>query len=925
MEEGKVLLWLETGEGTGNQTQLSVNPINWQGQRAEIRLRLTDGCGYCREAVAPIDKNHPKAVFPCPDVGLWDPEHPRLYRAEISMEEDGRLTARKDASVGFRILEKRDEGIYWNHRALKLRGICYREHTEDWEGSRRDLELFARANVNFIRSIYGPFSSRLLSLCDEMGFLVEDTAPFYEIGQTKAATQDLPHCREDFLAPVRRMLEDGCHVSILIWSLGENCAWGANFREAAACIRSVDPVRPLTFHLPMSVPEEEEPLDIWPVHYIDWKQPFDVCFDQMVIFHTPGAENEIGYMTAQASRVKPVLHEIWSPVACHNRDEIGRDGGIRDFWGESIRRFALKAWKTPGCLGGAVLAGVDEDGGFEGMGQYEWGVLTAAHEPKPEYRHLQEAYAPAAILSAALEEGELAIQVENRFLYTDLSECRLLINGREPAGTALRGEPGSVTEYRIPLEEDGGERISGTAPAYSSRHHVPPQKAGERLLPGKAVHITVEDRAGNRRYGGITLGGKPWEETSVSDERKPTAAGEDIADPLTITWEKGEGVKDGEADSLLVHNRTFAYRFSQAACLLTEAFAGGRKLLAGGPRLNCARLLLGEWIGKGLGAEYAGNCVQVTITGSYQGVMDICFRISLWPDGTMDTSYEILRLYRHMPHTVKAEIGMDPGGLNEKGAAYLLADGMRAFFWDCGEGREETALAGEEAWVSRHGIFGALLQAADGAGVCVCSDGSDSIRLEREPLLTPGAVVDDTDERMRFSGSWLRLADPCGDRNGTETLSKSAGDTVGLTFFGTGIRLYGPLDINSGLCDILLDGQTAAEHISQYPDKVDFPGMSRGYEKRYGQLLWEIHGLPEGEHELLVRVTGKAEPGAQSAYTSVDYAVLEGSRYPEGIWMNVNQDYNYARLVRGCYKRPKVTLTPGVRERFRMKLLPGGN
>lgn len=891
MKQQEVLLWLETGEGAKNQMELSVCPINWEGQKAEIRLRLTDGCGFCMEAVAGIDNSHPRAFFSCPGVKLWDPEHPNLYRAETVMEENGRLTAQRDISVGFRILEKKEEGIFWNGKALKLKGVCYRERVEDREGTKRDLELFARANINFLRSIYAPFSSRLLSLCDEMGFLVEDTAPFYEIGQTKAATQELPHCKEEFLAPVRRLLEDGCHTSILIWSLGHDCVWGANFREAAAYIRSVDSLRPLTFHLPMSVPGEEEPLDIWPVHYIDWRQPFDVCYDQMVIFHTPGAENEIGYMTAQASLKKPVLHEIWSPVACHNRDEILHDGAVRDFWGKSIRLFADKAWHTPGCLGGAVLAGVDEDGSFEGMAHYEWGILNANHEPKPEYGHLQKAYAPAAILSAAMEAGNLMLQVENRFLFTDLSACRLLINGREPAGIVLQGGPGSVTEYRIPRE-----------------------KIEESLLPGKGVLITVENGNGCRRYGSFFL------RTDNGEMLPPT---EENKDPLKIRWEKNTDAGTEEKAVLLVHNRIFSYRFSQSTCLLTDASAGGMKLLAGGPWLNCTRLLPGEWTGKELRAEYEGDGVQVTITGSYEGVMDICFRLSLAPDGTVDTSYEVLHMYRHMPHTVKAEIGMDPGGLNEKGACYLLTDAMRCFSWDSEEGCGKTELSEDSSWKSRHGIFSAQLLTGDGAGVRICSDGSDSIRLERAPELTPGAIVEDTDERMHFSGSWFRLADASGDHGGTETLSKTAQDTVSLSFTGTGIRLYGPYDMNNGICDILLDGKMAAEHISQYPDKVDFPGMSRGYEKRHGQLLWEIHDLPEAEHVLVVRVTGKAEAVAQSTYTSVDYAVLEGSAYPEGIRMNVNQDYNYARLVRGCYKRPKAELVPGVREHFRMKLIPG--
>lgn len=39
--------------------------------------------------------------------------------------------------------------------------------------------------------------------------------------------------------------------------------------------------------------------------------------------------------------------------------------------------------------------------------------------------------------------------------------------------------------------------------------------------------------------------------------------------------------------------------------------------------------------------------------------------------------------------------------------------------------------------------------------------------------------------------------------------------------------------------------------------------------------------------------------------------------------LNVDLDYNFIRLVRGCYKRPRVELVPGLREGFRMKLAAG--
>ena len=901
MEINKNLLWLETGEKGEKGMALTVRFTGRIGESAGMGLLLTGPDGYRLEQKLFLTEEK-EAVFFCPGVNLWDPEHPFLYHAAVTLECGEKILAVREENIGFRTLEKAGQELLWNHTPLKLRGICYRERKEDREGTKKDLELFAAAHINFLRSIYGPFSGYLLQLCDEMGFLAEDTAPFYEVGQEKPALQDLPHCREEFLKPVKRLLEDGCHVSVLIWSLGHDCAWGANFRAAAEWIRVQDPLRPLTFHLPMSIPEEEEQMDIWPVHYIDWRQPFDVCFDQMVIFHTPGAENEIGYMTAQADYEVPVLHEVWSPVACHNRDEILHDPAVRRFWGESISRFWEKAYRTSGCLGGAVLAGTDEDGRFEGMGKYEWGILDREHKPKPEYRELRKAYAPAAVLSSRLEGEELTLEVENRFLFTDLSVCRLFVNNREVRDMLVQGKNGSERRTDGLTGEPGGrQKVTVRLPG-----------AGKQTAAGERMEIRFESRDNGRCYGEYSL------------IRRGERKAEEGSGPENKGKAEAFSIRQQEEDTLLIGNRIFTFLFSRKDCLLREASIKGRRVLAGGPMLNCTGFLPGDWKGKTIDAKQDGEKVLVTITGSYEGTIDVRFLLTLSPDGTIDTSYEVLRLYRHMPHKVKAQIGISPGGLLEKGGSWLLAEGLETFCCTDAEGaKARMSLAADAPWQSWHHICEAVITDQKGLGVAVYSDGSDSVRLQKDPMLSPEAVVNDRDGRMHFTGDWHRMEDACGNYRGTETLSRKKGDCMHLSFMGTGIRLYGPLDINYGMCRICLDGQEA-EIAGQYPDKVDFPGMSRGYEKRYGVLLFEAHGLPEGEHSLTVTVLGEAQEGAQNTYTSIDYAVVEGIRYPEGIRLHVNQDYNYPRLVRGCYMRPAAELVPGRKETFRIRLLSGG-
>lgn len=306
-------------------------------------------------------------------------------------------------------------------------------------------------------------------------------------------------------------------------------------------------------------------------------------------------------------------------------------------------------------------------------------------------------------------------------------------------------------------------------------------------------------------------------------------------------------------------------------------------LIKGGPFLNTAGFLLGKWIGRSLeicSVDGAEN-VQIKISGTYENTLDICFYLTLFQNGILETAYEVQKLFRHMPHRVKAEIGISSGGLGEKGGAYYVTEPDR---------------------------------------VRMVSQGC-KVRLEPAPELTEGAIVNNLDPRINYVGNWIKMEDYCGNLNGSETLSNTAGDYAELSFTGTGITVYGSWDILYGMCNVYLDGELWKKDVSQYPPKVDFPGMSRGYEKRYRQILAEVHGLEEKKHTLRIEVTGTKEAKAQNTYTSIDYAVLEGSSYTGGFKMNIAVDFNYPRMVRGCVRRPDVKLIPGVRESFRIQML----
>jgi len=711
--------------------------------------------------------------------------------------------------------------------------------------------------------MYYPYTEELLSLCDEMGFYVEQCAPFQDVGQGIAHTQNAPTEAAGFLSQFAEMLRDGIsHPSVAIWFLGGDASWGSNFRNCYRLAKEIDPRRPVNFFHPMTVPEEEPEMDIWSVSFVDWRQPMDEHYDQMVIFHTQGADNEIGYEVGGApDSNKPVLHHIFAPPAVYNRDEYERDYGIREFWGQGIKRFWDKMWSTKGCLGGAILAATDEDGTFSPrLEKFNWGILDAQHNPKPEYHHVRMAYAPVVVESVIGPE----IKIRNRYCHTDLSELNCRWEAGEESGILkLSAEPGGLATFTIPAKDN----IS----LFIGEHKI--------ILNTKPPLPKQEKKVNN--------GGK-YKIVNSSDR------------------------------FIFMHNDLYSFAFYSG--LLYQASIKGKDMVSG-PYLQTTRLTLEEWNGIVENITITNDSAHVILVGAYGDVCRVKFDILIGNDGTISTTAYILSLNKPMPHSVKAGVGVDPGGLNEWGIAWQVGPGSESLYWHrnalwdwypedhIGRPVGEAKRGNLKDFTSmKHHINRARLSYKN-MGIEIYNDDEDlSIRLEEDDELLN--VFDDREEEIIYTGHWHKMDDYCGNFGGTESLSDEPGATATLNFTGTGVRVYGPKDFLYGEGEAILDGGEAVP-FCQYMDKVDIPGASRGYEKRYNQLLFEAHDLADGPHTLCITVKGKAPAGAQGCYVSIDRIVVEKSGEDRPVRLVLNRDFNYCRLVRGNYMRPPVLFDVG--------------
>ncbi len=161
-----------------------------------------------------------------PQPSLWQIEQPALYRLRTTLEIDGLIVDQHETPFGLRTAEFRADGFYLNHRRIAIQGVC--EHHDlgplgaaiNLRALRRKLEILRSMGCNAIRTSHNPPAPELLTLCDEMGFLViNELFDGWKIPKTPKDYSlhfDAWHER-DVHAFVRR---DRNHPCIIAWSSG---------------------------------------------------------------------------------------------------------------------------------------------------------------------------------------------------------------------------------------------------------------------------------------------------------------------------------------------------------------------------------------------------------------------------------------------------------------------------------------------------------------------------------------------------------------------------------------------------------------------------------------------------------------------------------------------------------------------------------
>ncbi|MDO5406898.1 MAG: glycoside hydrolase family 2 TIM barrel-domain containing protein [Eubacteriales bacterium] len=196
-----------------------------------------------------------------PNPVTWNAEHPYLYI--IRFQTAGEVITDR---IGIREIRIVDKVVHVNGRPIVFRGV--NRHDSDpvtgfvitMEQLKQDLKMIRQHNFNAIRSSHYPNMPQFYQLCDEYGFYVVDEADNESHGPSELyyaddrfenksrrwneAIADNPDYIEATLDRVQRMVErDKNRPSIVIWSMGNECAYGCTFERALKWTKEFDPDR----------------------------------------------------------------------------------------------------------------------------------------------------------------------------------------------------------------------------------------------------------------------------------------------------------------------------------------------------------------------------------------------------------------------------------------------------------------------------------------------------------------------------------------------------------------------------------------------------------------------------------------------------------------------------------------------------------
>ena len=186
------------------------------------------------------------------------------------------------------------------------------------------------------------------------------------------------------------------------------------------------------------------------------------------------------------------------------------------------------------------------------------------------------------------------------------------------------------------------------------------------------------------------------------------------------------------------------------------------------------------------------------------------------------------------------------------------------------------------------------------------------LHLRAEVGFLTDQIVFCQDLRIHYTGTWYAMTDCSYESSGHEMWSNQAGAKAELSFVGTGIVWYAPVDVNYGQAKVFIDQKQVAI-INQRIDGVDFPGSSAGFDKKYHYPVFSVTNLPEGPHTLTIEVLGSHAADSCDSYIVLEeFRILTANTAScQPVLLHLLKDYNFPHLSWGNWIKPAICPSDG--------------
>ncbi|WP_159442183.1 glycoside hydrolase family 2 protein [Chitinophaga niabensis] len=404
--------------------------LNTPKENVTVACTLTSPDG--KKITFPQGGTRTKLINPEP----WTAERPRLYRLDVAVTENGKITEKITQQIGFRKVEiSNDKQLLVNGKPVKLRGACRHDmhpllgRSTNRQQDSLDVILAKEANLNFIRTSHYPPSQDFLEFCDRYGIYVQEETAICFVGQDRGgeynkhtSTQNDTAYTSRYLGQLSEMIDrDRNHAAIIMWSIGNESNYGANFQQEYDFVKRTDASRPVSWSWPGTALK-------------DGKRCFDIAVSHYPVYSGKGSDMG-GTERDMVHPDYPVLGDEWAHVACYNTDLLKYDPNVKDYWGRSLDTMWLNRFDVRGNIGGAIWGMIDETFHTPAKvtGYGPWGFIDVWRRKKAEFWNTKKAYSPVRILQTHFSTAEvLKIPVKNRFDHTSLSavSCKLTAEGK---------------------------------------------------------------------------------------------------------------------------------------------------------------------------------------------------------------------------------------------------------------------------------------------------------------------------------------------------------------------------------------------------------------------------------------------------------------------------------------------------------------